>query len=112
MLPEISIMVAIYNSEEYIEQCLSCLCNQTFKDIEIICVDDGSTDRSGVIVDEFAKKDKRIKAIHKENGGLVAARKEGLRHATGRYAAFVDGDDWMDPQYYENVYILMDRVGV
>ena len=75
--------------------------NQTYRNLEIILVDDGSTDRAPEICDLYAKKDKRIKVIHKTNGGLVSARKAGLEIATGDYAGYVDGDDWISPGFYE-----------
>jgi hypothetical protein len=77
---------------------------QSFSDIEIILVDDGSTDDCPQICDAYAKRDSRIRVIHKENGGLVSARKEGLRAATGRYIGYVDGDDWIEPDMYERMY--------
>lgn len=92
----VSVIVPLYNAEIYIEKCITSIINQTYKNIEIILVDDGSTDKSGKICDEFAKKDKRIKVIHKENGGLVSARKAGILCVTGDYVTYVDSDDWID----------------
>lgn len=100
---KISIIVPIYNVSSYLNQCIDSIINQTFKNLEIILVDDGSTDNSGVICDRYAEIDPRIKVIHKENGGLVSARKAGLQCAGGEYAAFVDGDDWIDFDMYENL---------
>ena len=100
----VSIIVPVYNVEKYLERCLDSLINQTLKDIEIILVDDGSTDDSGNICDKYAKKDKRIKVIHKENGGLSDARNIGLSIANGRYLQFVDSDDFIHKQMIEILY--------
>ena len=91
-----SIIIPVYNVEKYISKCIDSIVNQTYKNIEIILVDDGSPDRSPEICDLYAKKDKRIKVIHKSNGGLVSARKAGIDIATGKYCLFVDSDDWID----------------
>lgn len=92
----ISIVVPIYNSQDYLENCLDSLINQTYKNIEIICVDDGSTDSSGRICDEYALKDSRIVVVHKENGGLSSARNTGNSYITGEYLMYLDSDDWID----------------
>lgn len=94
--PLISIIVPVYNVEKYLSKCLDSLVNQTYENIEIVCVDDGSTDSSGAICDEYAKKDARIKVIHKENGGLSDARNVGLETINGEYVMFIDSDDWID----------------
>lgn len=95
--PYISIIVPIYNvPETFLRQCIESLINQTLKDIEIILVDDGSLDDSGMICDEYAANDRRIKVIHKENGGLVSARNAGYRATTGAWHMYLDGDDWID----------------
>ena len=103
-----SIIIPVYNVEKYISKCIDSIVNQTYKNIEIILVDDGSPDRSPEICDLYAKKDKRIKVIHKPNGGLVSARKAGIDIATGKYCLFVDSDDWIDKNTIEkiNEYIL------
>ena len=101
--PKISIIIPVYNVESYIRECLESLINQTYQNLEIILVDDGSTDSSGEICDIYCKKDKRIIVIHKANGGLVSARKAGLRIATGEYATYVDSDDWIDVNTYEEL---------
>lgn len=93
---KVSIIVPIYNIEKYLEKCIKSLIFQTYNNIEIILVDDGSTDKSAIICDEFASKDKRIEVIHKENGGLSSAREAGITAATGDYVMIVDGDDWLD----------------
>lgn len=99
----ISIIVPVYNIEQYISKCINSIICQTYSNIEIILVDDGSTDSSGVICDEFAKNDLRIKVIHKNNEGLVRARKSGLNIARGKYIGFVDGDDYIEPDMYEKL---------
>lgn len=102
----ISIIVPVYNVEGYIEKCIQSLMNQTYHNLEIILVDDGSTDGSGHICDIYANKDDRIIILHKENGGLSDARNYALDRAHGEFIAFVDGDDWVHPQMYE----LMQKV--
>ena len=102
----ISIIIPVYNVEEYIKECLDSLLNQTYKNIEIIIVDDGSKDGSGNICDEYAKKDNRIKVIHKENGGVSKARNVGLDIATGKYITFLDSDDYLFKEGIEALYNL------
>ena len=108
----ISVIVPIYNVAPYLEKCISSICNQSYKNLEIILVDDGSTDESGNICDEMAKKDNRIVVIHQENGKLTRARKAGMNKATGKYVGFVDGDDWIEPEMYEVLYADMVRENV
>lgn len=103
-MAEISIIVPVYNVEKYLENCIESILNQTFKDFELILVDDGSTDNSGKICDIYKKKDSRIKVIHKNNGGLSSARNAGLDIASGQYIGFVDSDDSIHPQMYELLY--------
>ena len=105
----ISVIVTAYNEEKYIGQCIESIIKQTYKDIEIIVVDDGSTDSSGKICDDFQKHDSRITVIHKNNEGLVAARKTGLREAKGEYIAYVDSDDWIDSQMYEALFMQIKK---
>ena len=88
-VPKVSVIIPVYNVEKYLRECLDSVINQTLKDIEIICVDDGSTDSSGKILDEYAQKDKRIKVIHQENQGLGAAHNVGIDLAKGEYIGFV-----------------------
>ena len=97
----ISVIVPVYNAENYIDKCVESLVNQTYKNLEIILVNDGSTDSSGTKCDEWAKKDSRIKVIHKENGGVSSARNAGLDVAEGAYVAFVDSDDSLKTTAYE-----------
>ncbi len=103
----ISVVVPIYNVELYLRKCIDSIVNQTYKDLEIILVDDGSPDNCGLICDEYAKMDNRIKVIHKENGGLSTARNAGLDIATGSYIGFVDSDDWIEPTMYEKMYSFL-----
>ncbi|MCM1087820.1 MAG: glycosyltransferase [Muribaculaceae bacterium] len=100
----ISVIVPVYNAAQYLEQCVRSICTQTYKDIEIILVDDGSDDGSLEMCEIFQKQDARIKVIHKENGGPVSARKVGISHASGEYIAFVDADDWIEADMYERMY--------
>ena len=100
---KISVIVPIYNVEKYLNRCVDSIINQTYKNLEIILVDDGSPDNCGKICDEYAKKDNRIKVVHKENGGVSSARNVGLNIATGDYIGFVDGDDWIDLYMYEKL---------
>lgn len=100
---KISVIVPLYNVESYLERCLDSIISQTYKNLEIILVDDGSTDRSGMICDTFAEKDERIIVIHKQNGGAISARKSGALVATGDYVIHVDGDDWIENDRFENI---------
>lgn len=99
----ISIIIPVYNIEKYLKNCLDSVCNQTYTSLQIILVDDGSTDSSGDICDQYARHDNRILVIHKENGGLSDARNAGMRVVEGAYIGFVDGDDWIEPDMYENM---------
>lgn len=104
----ISVIVPVYNIKDYIEKCIESLISQTYRNIEIILVDDGSTDGSGDICDKYAEIDKRITVLHKENGGLSDARNYGIDRAHGSLLAFVDGDDWLHPQMYELMTSVME----
>lgn len=107
----ISIIVPIYNVEKYLNKCVDSIINQTYKNIEIILIDDGSPDNCGKICDEYAKKDSRIQVIHKENGGLSDARNAGLNIASGEYIGFIDSDDYIAPNMYEKLHnkIVSDK---
>lgn len=100
----VSIIVPVYNVDKYIHKCIKSLLNQTLRNIEIILVNDGSTDESGKICDEYSKIDNRIKVIHKINEGLSSARNAGIDIANGEYLGFVDSDDWVDETMYEKLY--------
>lgn len=103
----ISIIVPLYNTEKYLRQCLDSILCQTFEDIEVILVDDGSMDESPGICDAYALADSRVKVIHKTNGGLVSARKAGLKAAAGEYIGYVDSDDWIEPDMYEKLWMAL-----
>lgn len=109
---KVSVIIPIYNTAEYLPECLDSVISQTLKEIEIICVDDGSTDDTPQILEEYALRDERIKIIHKENGGLVAARKTGVMAAKGPYVAFVDSDDWIEKEMYEQLYHIAEEYHV
>ena len=94
---KVSVIVPVYNTEKYLAQCVDTLISQNYDNLEILLVDDGSTDKSGKLCDGFARSDKRIRVIHKENGGLVSAWKRGVCESTGEYLCFVDSDDWVEP---------------
>lgn len=108
MSPKISIIVPIYNAENYLHKCLESIRNQTFKDFEVICVDDGSTDSSSNIMDEFAKIDSRFIVIHKKNEGNGKSMNRGLAVAKGEYIGIVEADDYIDTRMYEELYALTD----
>ena len=104
----LSIIVPVYNSAHFLPRCLDSICTQTYRNLEIICVNDGSTDGSAAILDEYAARDARIKVIHQENAGVSVARNAGLDTATGEYVTFVDADDWLEPDMFEEVLLLFD----
>lgn len=102
-MPQISVIVPVYKAEKFIERCVNSILNQTYQDIEVILVDDGSPDACPQICDEYAIRDSRVKVIHKENGGVSTARNAGLDMARGDYIAFVDSDDYLEPCMYEKM---------
>lgn len=104
MIPSVSIIVPIYNVEKQLTRCVNSILEQTLTNIEVILVDDGSPDNCGDICDEYEKKDKRIRVIHKKNGGLSSARNAGAKIATGEYIGFVDSDDWIEKEMYQKLY--------
>ena len=104
MNPIISVIVPVYNVEKYLNKCIDSILNQTFKQVEIILVDDGSTDNSPIICDEYCSRYENIKVIHKENNRVSAARNEGIKIAIGKYIALVDSDDWIEPNMLEEMY--------
>lgn len=108
-IPLISIIVPCYKVEEYLPKCINSIINQTYKNLEIFLVDDGSPDNSGKICDEYAAKDSRIKVIHKENGGLSDARNVAIDAAKGEYITFVDSDDYVSTDYIETLYNLVEK---
>lgn len=101
---KVSIIIPVYNTEKYIRKCLESAINQTLTDIEIICINDGSTDNSLNILYEYAAKDSRIRVFTKANEGVAKARNLGLRHARGEYVGFIDSDDFVDEKYFEELY--------
>ena len=105
----ISIIVPVYNVEKYLKCCIQSILNQTYKNIEIILVDDGSTDNSGIICDEYQKKHKNIKVIHKKNEGLGMARNSGMEIMSGDYVTFIDSDDYIDKDLIEKLYINISK---
>lgn len=102
--PLISIIVPIYRNEQDLQECIESLIKQTYQNLEIILVDDGSPDKCPQICDQYAEIDSRIKVIHKSNGGLVSGRKAGIEKSIGTYIGYVDGDDWIEPDFYEELY--------
>lgn len=100
----ISVIVPVYNAELYLERCLQSILRQSYENLEIILVDDGSTDWSGKICDQYADSDNRVKVIHKANKGLVSARKTGINASLGKYIGFVDSDDYIEPNFYQHLY--------
>ena len=104
MSPKVSIIVPVYKAEKYLHRCVDSIIAQTFKDWELLLVDDGSPDNSGKLCDEYAQKDNRIKVFHKENGGVSSARQMGLDNATGEYTIHADPDDWVEPTMLEELY--------
>ena len=103
----ISVIVPIYKVEKYLRKCVNSIINQTYKDLEIILVDDGSPDNCGQICDEYAEQDSRIIVVHQKNAGLSAARNAGLEKISGEYVAFVDSDDTIEPQMYETLLAMI-----
>ena len=105
MSVKVSVILPVYNVSEYLRQCMDSIVGQTLKDIEIICVDDGSTDSAPQIIDEYAKKyPNKVKAFHKTNGGEFTTRNYGLERATGEYVTFVDTDDYVEKTWAEKLY--------
>lgn len=104
----ISVIVPIYNAEKFLPKCLDSIKNQTYKDLEIILVNDGSSDGSGLICEKYSNGDKRFIVIHKSNGGVSSARNTALKIAKGKYIGFVDPDDWIEPNMFEKLYNLMN----
>ena len=106
---KISVMVPIYNTSQYLEKCLKSILSQSLREIEIICVNDGSTDNSLEILEKFSKKDERIVIINKKNGGLTSARNTALKIARGKYCLNIDSDDWIEQEYFKDIYEKAER---
>lgn len=109
MKKRVSVIIPVYNVEKFILKTVESVMNQDYKDVEIILVNDGSPDNSAQIIDELAKRDSRIICIHKENGGVSSARNAGLKIATGEYVTFIDGDDWVEPNYISYLLELVEK---
>lgn len=109
MKTKVSVVVPVYKVEKYLNKCVDSIINQTYRELEIILVDDGSPDRCGEIIDEYKGKDSRVKVCHKENGGLSDARNFGMKLANGEYTIFVDGDDWIEETMIETLLNLADE---
>lgn len=107
----ISVVVPVYNTDLFLDKCIESIVNQSFTDWECILIDDGSTDRSGTICDEWEERESRIKVIHQSNSGVSVARNHGLSVAKGEFIAFVDSDDWLDLDYFESLYSLLIKTG-
>ena len=105
----VSVIIPAYNIEDYIGRCLDSVLSQTYKNLEIIIVDDGSSDRTGEILDDYKKKDQRIRVIHKENGGVSSARNTGIEAAKGDYIGFIDGDDLAEPELFKTLMKLLNE---
>ena len=103
MTPAVSVIVPVYNAEPYIRRCLDSISAQTFKDFEVILIDDGSPDHCGAICDEYARQDSRFRVIHKENEGVAVARQCGIDNAQGTYSIHCDPDDWVEPNWLEEL---------
>lgn len=113
MTPLLSIIVPVYNTEKYLENCIQSILHQTFQDWELILIDDGSTDRSGVICDQYAANDCRIHITHKKNQGLSSARNKGIELSQGQYITFIDSDDDITPEtYYDNILLFQEYEGL
>lgn len=106
-MPLVSVIIPVYNTEKYLNQCINSVLAQTLSDIEVLLIDDGSTDGSGKICDDYARKDKRIHIIHTSNQGVSHARNRGLDQAKGEYISFIDSDDWIDPDMIATLYRLI-----
>lgn len=107
--PLLSVIIPVYKVEKYLRQCIDSVINQTYKNLEIILVDDGSPDNCGKICDEYVEKDKRVKVIHQLNKGLSGARNAGTELAKGEYIAYVDSDDWLDIHMYEELFKVLNK---
>ena len=106
---KVSVIIPVYNVEKYLPRCIKSVLDQTYQDLEIILVDDGTKDNSGIMCDEYATKDNRIRVIHKENGGLSSARNSGIEIATGDAVFFLDSDDYLPTECIEKMVCLMEE---
>lgn len=106
---QLSVIVPVYNVEQYLKQCIDSILNQTFKNFELILVDDGALDSCPQICDNYSKHDDRVKVIHKKNGGLSSARNAGIKVAKGKFLTFIDSDDWISKNYFEEMMKEQDK---
>lgn len=111
-MPKISIIIPVYNVEKYLRRCLDSVRSQTFSDFEVLCINDGSTDNSKKILDEYADCDSRFIVINKKNSGVSAARNDGIKHANGEYIHFMDADDFIDSRYYAEMVKMAESFGL
>ena len=111
-IPNISVIVPVYNTEQYLRRCIDSVLAQTYKDFELLLIDDGSKDSSGAICDEYAAQDTRVRVFHKENGGLTSARNYGLDHAVGHWITHVDSDDWIEKEMFAEMLAKADGAEV
>lgn len=109
--PKVSVIVPVYKAEKYLNRCVDSLLAQTFKDFEVLLIDDGSPDKSGEMCDEYARKDSRVRVFHKENGGVSSARQMGIDNARGEYTIHADPDDWVEPDMLEELYKKAKETG-
>ena len=107
-MKRLGVVVPVFNTEPYLAQCIESILNQSYMDFELVLVNDGSTDRSGAICDEYQKRDNRVHVIHQENMGKVLARLNGVKHLNCKYVTFVDADDWIDFNTYRKMEIYME----
>ncbi len=110
-MPEISVIVPVYRAEAFLRKCTDSILNQTFRDLELLLIDDGSPDHSGELCDQIAKEDPRVRVLHKDNGGVSSARNLGMTMADGKYFAFADSDDWLPPDALETLYTALTQAG-
>lgn len=110
-MPEISVIVPVYRAEDFLEKCVASILGQTFSDLEVLLVDDGSPDNSGALCDKLARQDPRVRVFHKENGGVSSARNLGMAQARGTYLAFADADDWLPPDALAALYAALTQAG-
>ena len=103
-MPKVSIVIPVYNMQKYLDKCMQSVLAQSLTDIEILLVDDGSSDASPAMCDDYAKKDLRVRAVHKPNGGLTSAWKRGSQEATGDYIGYIDSDDYIEKDMFERLY--------
>lgn len=110
--PSVSVIVPVYKAEKYLHRCIGSILNQTYRDFELILIDDGSPDKCGLICDEFAERDSRIRVFHQENRGVASARNAGLEKAEGKYISFVDSDDWIENDFLEKEIAFIEKTGL